>query len=148
MMDTGSNFLSILRQNRSKIDVKLQPEFQCNSASIFYRFWPILGARRGARGGSNESVSSIKNRTWEPQGRQTSPGSHVETIFKHVSSIFKTMFEALDNPFSCLLAKGRKPIRSRKHDVLRLKSHVRKTNIETQKTKKRSRRSAKSTSKK
>ena len=63
-------------------------------------------------------------------------------------SISKTIFEAFHNHFTCLLAKARKQIPSRKPYVLRLKWLLRKITIDTQKTEKRFPRSAKSTSKK
>ena len=69
-------------------------------------------------------------------------------FFTGFSTIFKTIFEVLDNHFNYLLAKGRKPIRSRKHSVLRLKSLLGKTTIDTQKNKKTLPKETVSTSKK
>jgi hypothetical protein len=69
-------------------------------------------------------------------------------FFFDFSSIFKTFFGVLDNRFWWFLAKGRKPIRSRKHNVLRLKSLLGKTTIDTQKNKKSLPKETVSTSKK
>ena len=69
-------------------------------------------------------------------------------IFIDFISISKTIFEAFHNHSTCLLAKARKQIPSRKPNVLRLKWLLRKITIDTQKTEKRFPRSAKSTSKK
>ena len=74
-MDSGSNFLSILQQKSIKNRCKIATRISMQLGIDFLSILADLGSQEGGQGGSNESVSSIKNRTWEPQGRQTGPGS-------------------------------------------------------------------------
>ena len=49
-------------QNRSKIDQKMESKMECILASIFYRFWWILGSKLGGKMEACWHQNLIENR--------------------------------------------------------------------------------------
>ena len=115
---------------------------------IFIRFWERFGSRLGAEMAPKIVPEPLRNmpRNWLRKIFDFRP--HFGTILHRFLIDFQDDFHVIDNQFSCLFAKRRKPIRLGKHNVLRLKLHLRKTDNQTKKQTKCSRRRPKSTSEK
>ena len=72
--DSGPNFLQLWSPNRTKIHPKIDPKtdtkFACILTPIFDRFWPVLGAKLGAKSRSFFGFLApffCARRPWEPK---------------------------------------------------------------------------------